>query len=203
MAGRDVGLHPNRFAFITQDETAFRSRFGRIVTGADANAAQEEIELLEEADPDMPYWKVAMFLILGLVGLPMGAHLLVDNATIIARTYGVSETVSGLTLVAVGTSLPELATTVMAAVRRQADVAVGNVIGSNIFNILAVFGVAALVGPLPTPAGFLELDLWIMLASSALLLPFILWRAPVARLAGFAFLAAYIVYCVLALGPRM
>ncbi len=85
-----------------------------------------------------------MFLVLGLVGLPLGANLLVDNASIIARQYGVSDTVIGLTLVAVGTSLPELATTVMAALRRQADVALGNVIGSNMFNLLAIIGIASL-----------------------------------------------------------
>ena len=106
----------------------------------DVKAAQieEEEEEVEGADPDMPWWKILTFLALGLVGLPLGADLLVDNATIIARTYGVSDTVIGLTLVALGTSLPELATTVVAALRRQADVALGNVIGSNMFNLLAI-----------------------------------------------------------------
>ena len=80
-----------------------------------------------------------------------------DNATIIAKTYGVSDTVIGLTLVAVGTSLPELATTVMAALRRQADVALGNVIGSNMFNLLAIIGIAAFVGPIPVDPSLLAL----------------------------------------------
>lgn len=161
-----------------------------------ACAAQEEIELLEEADPDMPYWKVAMFLILGLVGLPMGAHLLVDNATVIARTYGVSETVIGLTLVAVGTSLPELATTVMAALRRQADVALGNVIGSNMFNLLAIVGIATLFGRIPVDPEFLRFDLWVMLAASLLLVPFVFLRRDITRTWGFVLTFLYAAYVV-------
>ncbi|SHF05148.1 cation:H+ antiporter [Ruegeria intermedia] len=161
-----------------------------------ACTAQEEIELLEEADPDMPYWKVAMFLILGLVGLPMGAHLLVDNATIIARTYGVSETVIGLTLVAVGTSLPELATTVMAALRRQADVALGNVIGSNMFNLLAIVGIATLFGRIPVDPEFLRFDLWVMLAASLLLVPFVFFKRDITRIWGFVLTFLYAAYVV-------
>ncbi len=94
----------------------------------------------------MPWWKIIAFLIAGLVGLPIGASLLVDGSVNIARVMGVSETVIGLTLVAIGTSLPELATSVAAAFRKQADVAMGNVIGSNVFNLLGIIGVAGLVG---------------------------------------------------------
>ncbi len=79
----------------------------------------------------------------------------------------------GLTLVALGTSMPELATTVMAAIRRQADVAIGNVIGSNIFNLLAIVGVASLFGPIPVPRAFMVFDLWVMLGASLLLIPFV------------------------------
>jgi len=161
-----------------------------------ACAAAEELDVLEEADPDMPYWKVAMFLILGLVGLPMGAHLLVDNATIIARTYGVSETVIGLTLVAVGTSLPELATTVMAALRRQADVALGNVIGSNMFNLLAIIGIATMFGRIPVDPEFLRFDLWVMLAASLLLVPFVFLRRDITRTWGFLLTFLYAAYLV-------
>ncbi|MEY8840493.1 calcium/sodium antiporter, partial [Cribrihabitans sp. XS_ASV171] len=129
---------------------------------AGKEAEEEDLEDLEGADPDMPWWRIGVYLVLGLVGLPMGAHLLVENASIIARTYGVSETVIGLTLVAVGTSLPELATTVMAALRRQADVALGNVIGSNMFNLLAIVGIATFVGEIPVDPEFLRFDLWVM-----------------------------------------
>lgn len=136
---------------------------------------------VEGADPQLPGWRIAMFLVLGMIGLPLGASLLVDGSVNIARTFGMSETVIGLTLVAVGTSLPELATTVVAAIRRQADVALGNVIGSNMFNLLAITGVASLVGPIPVDPGFLRFDLWIMLGASLLLLPFVFFRQDITR----------------------
>lgn len=168
-------------------------------------AMSGKVELdLEEVAPDcLSGPKIGGCIVAGLIGLPIGAHLLIAGAQSVAVAMGVSEAAIGLTLVAVGTSLPELATTVMAAVRRHADVAIGNVIGSNMFNILGVFGVAALVGDQPTPAGFLELDLWIMLGSSLILAPFIIARRDIGKVVGLAFLAAYAVYCVLALGPRM
>ena len=148
----------------------------------------------EGADPDMAGWQIAMFLILGLIGLPLGASLLVDNATIIAQTYGVSDTVIGLTLVAVGTSLPELATTVMAALRRQADVALGNVIGSNMFNLLAIIGIASLVGPISVDEAFLRIDLWVMLGASLLLMPFVYLGRDITRLWGVVLSALYGLY---------
>ncbi|MCU9838718.1 calcium/sodium antiporter [Ruegeria sp. WL0004] len=161
--------------------------------------ADDDLEVLEEADPNMPWWRIGMFLALGLLGLPMGAHLLVDNASVIARTYGVSETVIGLTLVALGTSLPELATTVMAALRRQADVALGNVIGSNMFNLLAIIGVATLFGPIPVDPSFLEFDLWVMLAASLLLIPFVFFKLDINRFWGAVLSAMYIGYVVIVL----
>ncbi|WP_170359975.1 calcium/sodium antiporter [Ruegeria arenilitoris] len=160
---------------------------------------EQDLEALEEADPDMPYWKVSLYLVLGLIGLPMGAHLLVDNATIIARTYGVSETVIGLTLVAVGTSLPELATTVMAALRRQADVALGNVIGSNMFNLLGIVGIATLFGRIPVDPEFLQFDLWVMLGSSLLLIPFVFFKQDITRVWGFILTLLYVTYVVILL----
>ncbi|MBY6137605.1 calcium/sodium antiporter [Leisingera sp. XS_AS12] len=157
-------------------------------------AAEDDLEDIEEADPDMPYWRVGLYLLLGLVGLPLGADLLVDNSTIIARTYGVSETVIGLTLVAVGTSLPELATTVMAALRRQADVALGNVIGSNMFNLLAIVGLATFVGPISVDPEFLRFDLWVMLAASLLLIPFVFFKQDITRIWGIILSALYLAY---------
>ena len=94
-------------------------------------------------DAVLPAWKITGLIGIGLLGLPYGANLLVNNATEIARSYQISETTIGLTLVALGTSLPELATTLASAIRRQADVALGNVIGSNIFNILLALGLTA------------------------------------------------------------
>lgn len=157
-------------------------------------AATRDEEEPEGADPDMPIWQVVLFLLMGLVGLPLGANLLVENATIIAQTYGVSDTVIGLTLVAIGTSLPELATTVMAALRRQADVALGNVIGSNMFNLLAIIGIASLVGPIGVAPSLLSFDLWVMLGASLLLIPFVYLGKDITRLWGVALSALYAIY---------
>ncbi|MDJ0994387.1 MAG: calcium/sodium antiporter [Dinoroseobacter sp.] len=158
-------------------------------------AAKEEEEP-EGADPDMPWWKIIVFLALGLIGLPLGADLLVDSAVNIARAFGISEEVIGLTLVAFGTSLPELATVVMAAIRGQADVALGNVIGSNMFNLLAIIGVASFVGPIPVADEFLYLDLWVMAAVSVLLLPFAFQKLDITRPVGAVLTAFYGVYVV-------
>ncbi|WP_442970956.1 calcium/sodium antiporter [Roseovarius sp. D0-M9] len=159
-----------------------------------AERAAPPEEEVEGADPDMPWWRIIVFLLLGLIGLPLGADLLVDNASIIARQYGVSDAVIGLTLVALGTSLPELATTVMAALRRQADVALGNVIGSNMFNLLAIIGITSLVGPIPVDAAFLRFDLWVMLAASLILIPFVFFGANIGRVWGVLLTAAYLAY---------
>lgn len=158
----------------------------------DARACVEEE--VEGADPDMSWIKIGVFIVLGLIGLPLGAELLIDGAQNIARDFGVPETVIGLTLVAVGTSLPELATTVMAALRKQADVALGNVIGSNMFNLLAIIGIAGLVGPLPVDPNLLRFDLWVMLGASMLLVPFVFLKRDITRGWGFLLTAAYIGY---------
>ncbi len=157
-------------------------------------ACADDEEEPEGADPDMPKWQIGTFLVLGLIGLPVGANLLVENASVIARAYGVSDTVIGLTLVAIGTSLPELATTVMAALRRQADVALGNVIGSNMFNLLAIVGIASLVGPISVDPAFLRFDLWVMLAASLLLIPFVFMGRDITRMAGIGLTAMYAFY---------
>ena len=161
-----------------------------------AGQTAEDDDAPEGADPNMPWWRIIGFLALGLVGLPLGADLLVDNAVIIARDFGISETVIGLTLVAIGTSLPELATTVMAALRRQADVALGNVIGSNIFNLLGIIGVASLVAPIPVAPEFLSYDLWVMLGASLLLVPFVFFGKDITWKWGVALTALYLGYAV-------
>ncbi|QYX58681.1 calcium/sodium antiporter [Roseovarius sp. SCSIO 43702] len=176
---------------------AFREAKAHRRVAKDRARDEEEIE---GADPDMPWWQIVVFLVLGLIGLPLGADLLVHNASIIAGHYGVSDAVIGLTLVALGTSLPELATTVMAALRRQADVALGNVIGSNMFNLLAIIGITALVGPIPVDPEFLRFDLWVMLASSLVLVPFVMFRRDIGRVWGVILTVSYLgyIYVVLA-----
>lgn len=158
-----------------------------------------EEEEPEGADPDMAGWKIAAFLVAGLIGLPLGAKLLVDNAVIIATDFGVSPTVIGLTLVAVGTSMPELATTVMAAFRKKADVAIGNVIGSNVFNLLAIIGIASQVGPMPVPPAFLTLDLWVMLGASLLIAPVVFRNQRMGYRWGIGLTLAYLAYLYMVL----
>ncbi|MEQ8293021.1 MAG: calcium/sodium antiporter [Roseovarius sp.] len=173
---------------------AFRDARNHRRACAAAALDPDDEEEVEGADPDMPWWQIFVFLVLGLVGLPLGADLLVDNASIIARRYGVSDSVIGLTLVALGTSLPELATTVMAALRRQADVALGNVIGSNLFNLLAIIGITTMIGEIPVDAEFLQFDLWVMLAASLLLGPFVFLKMDINRLWGIVLTVLYLVY---------
>ncbi|MDO5643984.1 MAG: calcium/sodium antiporter [Paracoccus sp. (in: a-proteobacteria)] len=153
----------------------------------------------EAPDMDMPVRTVAMrvilfWLALGLVALPVGAQLLVRGASDIASSFGISDAVIGLTLVAVGTSLPELAASVASALKGRADMALGNVIGSNLFNILAIMGITAFFGPLPVPAQMLRVDLWVMLATTLLIAPFLLRGIAIGRLAGAGLVALYAGY---------
>ncbi len=157
-----------------------------------ANGAPDDLP--EGSEPGARWWKIALYLGAGLIGLPIGADFLVDGGVAVARDFGVSEAVIGLTLIAVGTSLPELATTVMAAIRRSADVAIGNIIGSNVFNLLGIIGIASLVGPIPVGPEFLQYDLWIMLAASLALIPFVFLGRDIGRKTGLLFVAAYVAY---------
>ncbi len=153
-----------------------------------------ELAELEEVDPHMALWKILALIAIGIVGLALGADFLITGARGIADQFGVSEAVVGLTIVAVGTSLPELATTMSAAFRREADVAIGNVIGSNIFNITGIIGIAALASPLAVPAAIPVRDLPWMVGASLLLTAYVLLRRDISRPVGGAFLAIYAVY---------
>lgn len=130
----------------------------------------------------------------GLVLTILAARLLVTGAIGIAQLVGLSEAVIGLTVVAIGTSLPELVTTVIAARRNQGDVALGNILGSNIFNILGILGVTALVLPLQVPARIAETDIWVMLAATVALLVFAATGGRIDRREGAVLLAAYLGY---------
>lgn len=163
----------------------------------------DDLAELEDVDPHMAPWKIAAFIGVGLVGLPVGAHFLIEGARGVALAVGISEAAIGLSLVAIGTSLPELATTVAAAIRRQADVAIGNIIGSNLFNILAIMGAAVLFAPIPVPPEFLRVDLWVMLAGSLALYPVVAHGLPLGRPLGLLFLIAYAGFMIVVLGARM
>lgn len=141
---------------------------------------------------------IVLFIGVGAVGLPIGARLMVDAAVEVAAELGVSNAFVGLTIVAVGTSLPELATTLVAVVKRETEVAVGTVTGSCVFNLLAIMGVVTLASrsPIPVPNGFTSLDLPVMLASALALAVLVWYRRSVGRAAGIVFVAGYVAYLV-------
>lgn len=145
----------------------------------------------ESIEGDIPQWKAWAMTLGGLVVLVIGARLLVDSATELARAFGISEAVIGLTIVAVGTSLPELATSVIAAIRKQTEIAVGNIVGSNIFNIFGILGVTAVLAPIPADPRFAAIDMpWVAATAVGLtILAFVLGGLP--RIAGALLLAAY------------
>jgi len=157
----------------------------------DASAVMHEAEAAAAEPAPGRHWVAALMALGGFGLIVLGASLLVDGAIALARAAGISETVVGLTLVAVGTSLPELVVSVMAAIRRQADVAFGNIVGSNIYNVLGILGATAVVQPIPVPPEIARFDIWVMLGATVLLLIFATsdWR--LSRLEGAVFLAAY------------
>lgn len=155
-------------------------------------------ELAEEfKDAPKAVWLSLLSVVGGIVSVVAGAKLLVTASVDTARALGVGEEIIGLTIVAVGTSLPELATAVVAALRKHSEVAVGNIVGANIYNLLAIMGLVAVVSPIPVPAQILVFDLWFMLAVTAVLLASLLLRKGVSRLMGACFLAAFAGYTAL------
>lgn len=160
------------------------------VPSADLHLAEgEEVTSL----PKTTLW-IVLAVVLGLVLLIAGSQVLLKGAVGVAESLGVSEAVIGLTLVAVGTSLPELSISVIAAFRRHADVAIGNILGSNIFNLLGILGISALLQPLPVHERILQFDQWVMLGTSLILLFFLYTGSRLSRLEGGLLLVAYGVY---------
>lgn len=155
-------------------------------------------QMASEADDlgkrPMSAWKAAALAILGTIFIILGARWLVDGAIDIARAYQVSETIIGLTLVAIGTSLPELITSVMAALRKETAIALGNVLGSNIQNILGILGVTAIIKPIPVPPEIIYLDIWVMAGATLALLIFAAKGPQLGRGQGFLLVLAYAGY---------
>lgn len=143
-------------------------------------------------------WKSAAFIAFGLAGLFVGGKWFVDGASGMARQLGISERVIGLTVMAIGTSLPELATSVVAALKKKADIAVGNIVGSNILNIFFILGVSATVKPLPYNAAQSNIDAIVAIAASAVLFlsTRIFSKAVITRVEGAIFAAIYFIYLI-------
>lgn len=146
--------------------------FGYFLFNTFRHAKDHPDENQADAVKLMPTWKAILWLTLGLIGLVVGGEMIVKSAVQIATNLGVSEAIIGLTIVALGTSLPELATSVMAAFKHNSDIALGNVIGSNIFNVFFILGVSAVVRPLPAYDG-IELDAWMAAVGSILVWLFV------------------------------
>ncbi|WP_300378034.1 calcium/sodium antiporter [Henriciella sp.] len=133
-------------------------------------------------------------LLIGIVGLPLGAHLIVEGGVGLARQYQIPEEIIGLTLLAIGTSLPELGAGLAAALRRRGDVVIGNVIGSNIFNLLGAGAIVSLFGPISPAPTFAQFDHWAMGAAAITLGLFVIPKSRITRLAGLAMLLVYCIY---------
>lgn len=165
----------------------------------DKKAGAETVEHIEEdieGEPHLSPIKASAYALAGLVFLIGGAYILVEGAVAIARDFRLSEAVIGLTIVAVGTSLPELATAVVAAYRKHSDVIIGNILGSNIFNILAILGITAMISPIPIDTQIATYDVWIMLGVAVFLSIYLLRGFTVGRISGIAMLMAYCAYTV-------
>ena len=170
-------------------------------TGPGGGAIHDKSLALAEADPGLapphPARHLAIPLLIALGGLVIvvaGGSLLVNGAVALARGFGVSETVIGLTIVAVGTSMPELVTSVIAALKRQGDVAFGNVVGSNIYNILGIGGTTALIAPSQVPSEIAGFDAPLMVGVSVLLVIFAATGLRIARREGAVLVAGYAAY---------
>jgi cation:H+ antiporter len=138
--------------------------------------------------------KALFYLFLGIVGLYFGSEMFVDNAVIISKTFGISERVIGVTVIAIGTSLPELITSILASIDKKTDIAIGNILGSNIMNILAIIGITAIVQPITVTPLFLQKDFIWMLGITVLLFPIILTKGRIGKYEGAFLLGVYGVY---------
>lgn len=168
-----------------------------------ASAVMHEDEANMLRSSEMPLSVGLILAFGGIAAVIFGASILVPAAIKIANTFGLSQTAVGLTLVAVGTSLPEMVVSVVAAIRRRYDVAFGNVVGSNIYNILGVTGLTALVSPMNVPSQIVRFDIWVMCGTAILLVVFAATGWRITRREGVIFLFAYAAYLTVQLSPRM
>jgi cation:H+ antiporter len=158
----------------------------------------QEIEEIDGIPARLPM--ACLFTVIGLAALTFAADAVIDGAIGIASIYGISETAVGVTIVALGTSLPELAAAIMAAMRGHSAVAVGNAIGSNIFNILAILGLTGTLIPIAVPDEFFSFELWAMVAALFFIFPFVILTRPIGRATGAIMTLVYLAVMYAALG---
>ena len=164
------------------------------VIKSDPEQITAETEDDAESDDEKPLWRSLFFVLLGVALLVIGARSLVTGAVAIARSLGVSEAVIGLSMVAFGTSLPELASSVVAALRKETDIILGNIVGSNLFNILAVLGTTVVISPISQPFSGIGTDIIIMIAFTLAVWPLMFWNRRISRRDGIILSAAYVGY---------
>lgn len=202
-AGATVGLSREAgLAFLTVMAGYIFYAYRQERVGAPHSAAWDRAVAMEEVDPALvphnrPEGRLSVALLVFVVGLGLivgGASLLVNAAIAIAGQLGVSDAVIGLTVVAVGTSVPELVTSAVAAWRKQGDIALGNVLGSNIYNILFIGGLTGVIAPTAVPASILAFDLWALLAVLLVVMVFAVSGGRLSRKEGLVLVAAYIAY---------
>jgi cation:H+ antiporter len=172
----------------------------RQVTTTEEKDLTAEVTELTPAEKKPKPWICLLLLAAGVVLLAGGAHATVTGAVELARLLGLSERVIGLTIVSAGTGLPEVVASIVSSIRGRSDIAVGNVIGSNLFNILGVLGICALISPIPVQPELVASDLWWMLGITLLIFPILLTGARVSRWEGGVLLATYVVYIGILLG---
>jgi len=160
---------------------------------------KSDTEDAEENPANLTTLRLVGYIAVGVIGLPIGAHGLIEGARDIALAVGLSESAIGLTVIALGTSLPELAASVAAAWRGRTDVIMGNVIGSNLMNVLAILGVTSMIAPLNTSSYLLKLDIMMLVAISAIMCLIVFAKWPIGKGIGLAFLAGYAGFTALAL----
>lgn len=176
------------FAFIAVSfRRARRNRKVDVEVGLDS-------ELAEAKEKNYSLVWLIAFVVLGTLGLILGARWLLDGAEEVARHFGISDRVIAISLVAFGTSLPELAASVIAAFKKQQDISLGNIIGSNLFNILAILGVTSLIQPIDVSPEIMKSDIYWMLGTSFAILPLSIRRLRLGRIDGFLLLATYLVF---------
>ncbi|NEN22861.1 calcium/sodium antiporter [Cryomorpha ignava] len=168
---------------------------------AEANSITSETSN-DEKSKSKSYWVFILYIILGTAGLIFGAKWFLEGAETVARDFGISDRVIAISLVAFGTSVPELAASVIAAFKKEQDISLGNIIGSNLFNILAILGVTSLIQPIQVAQEIMDNDIFWMLGTSFLILPLSIVGFKMGRWQGFVLLASYITFMYLLLsGP--
>lgn len=156
--------------------------------------AKQKKEVNQDEKPRFNIWISLLLVLIGLGGIILGSNLVVDNATSIAKAIGVSERIIALTIIAFGTSLPELVTTIVSSVKGEQDLLLGNIIGSNIFNICVVLGIPVAIFGTITPSSFQSIDLIVLVISATLLFIFAETKKTLSKLEGVLLLLAFVIY---------